>query len=73
MARGRTDWFGARLPIAPTPKPSKEPCDLGHLGGIRFELHRYGRKVGAIRLCGPCIGRFLDTLPPDPLTVDEAA
>lgn len=75
MPRGRTDWFGPRLPISDTPR-SKEPCDRDdrHTGGIRFELHRYGRRVGQIRLCERCIRSLMDPAPnPDPLYVEEAA
>lgn len=73
MERG---WrSGPRLPIADPPKPSKEPCDRdpGHLGGIRFDLYRYNRKVGEVKLCGPCFQDLHPRMPVDPLYVDDAA
>ena len=76
MPRGRTDWFGPRLPIADPPRPTGVPCDRDprHTGGIRFELHRYGQRVGLIRLCGPCFQDLHPRTPVDPLHVrDDAA
>jgi hypothetical protein len=74
MPRGRTDWFGARLPIADPPKPPTR-CDRNpaHVGGIRFELHRYGRKAGQIYLCQVCIRDLILIPDPDPRFVEETA
>lgn len=78
MARrgGQADWTGARLPVADSlPAAATEPCDLDprHAAGIRFELHRYGRVVGQVRLCGSCFQALNPRGPVDPLDVTEAA
>jgi len=65
---------GLRLPITdPEPAPLT-PCDRNpaHTGGIRFELHRYGRKHGYIHLCGVCVQEFLIRPDPDPRYVEAA-
>lgn len=72
--RGPTNpWFGPRLPIRDPEPPPKAPCDRdpAHAGGIRFELHRYGRCVGHIRLCARCIGDFVMQPDPDPRHIEE--
>jgi hypothetical protein len=63
---------GARLPIADPPRPAPVACDRNpdHLGAIRFDLVRYGRCVGAIHLCGPCVLAL--NAPLDPLDVTAA-
>lgn len=69
------NFAGARLPVSDPEPRTTAPCDRDdrHTGGIRFELHRYGRKVGQIRLCESCI-RSLVTMPdPDPRHVEDAA
>lgn len=62
-----------RLPIR-QPEPNRNPCerDPSHTGGIRFELHRYGRRVGRIYLCGLCLRDLIVQPDPDPLFVDAA-
>jgi hypothetical protein len=68
------NFAGARLPIADGPK-SKDPCDRNseHTGGIRFELRRYGRNVGQIRLCEFCIRDLVIVPDPDPRYFEEPA
>jgi hypothetical protein len=65
---------GLRLPITDPEPPPKAPCDrdASHSGGIRFELHRYGKKVGQIRLCERCIRDIVLRPDPDPLHVEAA-
>lgn len=78
MTERRGPWHnfsGVRLPITdPEPRPAM-PCDRNsaHVGGIRFELHRYSRKVGVIRLCAECIRDLLIVPDPDPRYVSEDA
>ncbi len=59
--------FGPRLPQGP--QRAGPQCVFGadHEPAIRFELHRYGRTLGSILLCGPC---FLALNPPDPAACD---
>lgn len=73
--RGPLHWrAGPRLPIA-DPEPKRERCDRNpaHWGGIRFELHRYGRNVGVIRLCEVCIRDLILVPDPDPTQLAETA
>lgn len=51
------------------------PCDRdpAHVGGIRFELRRYSRTWGVIRLCPDCIREFIVQPDPDPRYVDDIA
>lgn len=74
MARERAPnpWAGPRLPIGPPEKKVEVLCfRCTKPGAIRFDLLRYDRRVGQIRLCGPCV---LEANPPlDPLTVTEIA
>lgn len=78
MSERRSPWHnfsGARLPIS-DPEPRKpEPCDrnAAHQDGIRFDLWRYSRKVGVIRLCPSCIREFVLQPDPDPRYVSGDA
>ena len=40
-----------------------------HEDPIAFDLHRYGKKVGRIQLCGPCFRSFA-LQPADPLQLE---
>ncbi len=63
--------FGARLPVGPSEPAARLRCILEgeelHEHPIRFELHRYGRILGSILLCGSCWRRLN---PPDPAACD---
>lgn len=73
--RRRASWStGPRLPLGPRREP-QPGCLLAGVPGlthddpIRFDLHRYGRKVGVAQMCGSCFRAFAQLAPADPLTL----
>ena len=71
----RSGWSsGPRLSQGPVrdPRPGcirAADASIAHGDPIRFDLHRHGRVVGAILLCGACFREVAQLRPADPLQV----
>lgn len=67
-------WSGPRLSLGPRQAPAAGCIRAGdpsltHDAPIRFDLQRYGKKVGQVMLCGSCFRNVAQLQPADPLTV----